>query len=196
MGSKKETELLEKYMYGKTLNIGCGKRRIEKALNLDIDPNAFGDVYADAAALPFYSEIFDCVVSAHCLEHIEQVPLIVLREWFRVLRIGGRMAIIIPNGKDGYVSLGSSPGQLVPGRHVHVFTEESIKILIEYCGANVMHTEVVKRVEWSTTTLFVLAQKMVKSRRNVNPDSLKAKWIWAKQVGKTAKMPLLKRLIR
>jgi len=42
------------------------------------------------------NESFNFVHSSHCLEHMED-PLIALANWFRVLRPGGHMVIIVPD---------------------------------------------------------------------------------------------------
>jgi predicted SAM-dependent methyltransferase len=181
MATKKEIDLLKAYCQGRGLNIGCGKRRIESAINVDIDLKSFADIYADASLLPFFSERFDYLVSSHCLEHVREAPLIVLREWLRVLKIGGVMAFIVPDSNDGVVSMGSTPGKFIPFRHVHAFDIKTLKALIEYAGAKLEKIEVVKRKEWRTNTIFVVATKIKKSNKELDPNCLMSKYSWAKQ---------------
>ena len=50
---------------------------------------------ADALRLNFESRSFDRVIAAHLLEHLVW-PQKVLREWFRVLRPGGVLSLVLP----------------------------------------------------------------------------------------------------
>ena len=126
---------------------------------------------------------FDFVVSSHCLEHIDQAPLLVLREWMRVLKVRGVMALLVPNGQDGIAAIGESPGTCVDGRHVHIFTPDTLRPLLEYAGATVEVMQVVEREEWKTTTLLAVARKQKHTQREIQPASIRAYLIWLKAVG-------------
>lgn len=54
------------------------------------------DYYGHAAALPFHSNSLDYVVSSHVLEHVAN-PLAALAEWYRVLRPGGIIYLVVPD---------------------------------------------------------------------------------------------------
>jgi len=49
----------------------------------------------DATKLTYPDASFDRVVAAHVLEHLPK-PHEVLREWFRVLKVGGVLSIVLP----------------------------------------------------------------------------------------------------
>jgi|SRR6266850_781086 len=51
----------------------------------------------DASALPLGDETCDFVISSHVLEHFAN-PLRALREWHRVLRLGGLLFTLLPHG--------------------------------------------------------------------------------------------------
>ena len=50
----------------------------------------------DGTALPFDTESQDYVFSSHTLEHIDNHHE-VIREWFRVIKVGGHLVIIVPH---------------------------------------------------------------------------------------------------
>ncbi len=55
---------------------------------------------ADAENLPFPSNTFDVIISAHTLEHIEN-DINVIKECSRVLKSGGELIIFVPGRKSG-----------------------------------------------------------------------------------------------
>lgn len=50
----------------------------------------------DGLILPFSTCSQDAVHSSHCLEHVTD-PVLALKEWFRVVKIGGHMIITVPH---------------------------------------------------------------------------------------------------
>lgn len=100
------------------LDAGCGrymtfcKAFSDRAAAVGIDLEPFLDtdnrrapfgVRGDLHRLPFPAEWFDTIISRSVVEHLEN-PERVFREFFRVLRPGGKVVIITPNKYD-YVSL-------------------------------------------------------------------------------------------
>ena len=84
-----------KYLTGNVLDIGY---KGNDANTLPIVPNAWGidaDDY-DGVHLPFSDESQNAVYSSHCLEHIED-DVMAIKEWFRVLKIGGHLIIAVPH---------------------------------------------------------------------------------------------------
>jgi predicted SAM-dependent methyltransferase len=87
------------------LVIGCGpKESIPNWLveafsvtRLDINPDVNPDIVADACKLPIEDESYDAIYSSHILEHIDHRLFEPLREWLRVLKIGGEILVAVPN---------------------------------------------------------------------------------------------------
>jgi SAM-dependent methyltransferase len=50
----------------------------------------------DGETFPFASQSFDAIYSSHCYEHIGPWKA-VLRDWYRLLRIGGFLVIVVPH---------------------------------------------------------------------------------------------------
>jgi len=91
---------------GRVLEIGAGKRP-----RVPIDHSFFADlsweagyalaqlgaktVVADGQCLPFRSSYFDLIVAAEILEHINDDQG-ALKEWNRVLKLGGRLVLTVP----------------------------------------------------------------------------------------------------
>jgi len=88
----------EKYLSGSSvLDIGfrggdpLAKPITLNAIGVELDYPGY-----DGRTLPFPSESQDAVFSSHCLEHIDDYKY-ALSEWYRVLKIGGYIIIIVPH---------------------------------------------------------------------------------------------------
>ena len=197
MATKKELDLLRGYCKGWGLNIGCGSRPIEGAINVDIDPKAAADVFAPAQMLPFYSNRFDYAVSSHCLEHVQEAPLLILREWHRVLKVGGVLAFIVPDGACGTHALGETPGIFIEGKHVHLFNSYVLESLMKYTRFVDISVSSLRRPEWKSGTLLTVGTKTQKSVEEVPADSLHAYLLWLGAVRKTVTLQgLMKWMIK
>ena len=115
MQQRSETSLcrkrLSKYCTGVGLDIGYGGDPIvESAITVDlipskmkphIYPQAAQNIYGDARFLHWFSSNFlDYVYSSHMLEdlpHYHQV--LALKEWERVLKVGGLIILYLPDEK-------------------------------------------------------------------------------------------------
>src|SRR5689334_22504907 len=74
---------------------------LESTLETDNQSAPFG-VRGDLGTLPFISEYFDVLICRSVVEHLDE-PVKVFREFWRVLKPGGKAIIITPNKYD-YVS--------------------------------------------------------------------------------------------
>lgn len=85
---------------GTRLNLGCGGKILPGFINVDLAGNWSGkppDVVSDLRSLPFPDGHADEAQAIHVIEHFNrwEVPD-VLREWFRVLKPGGVLALEAP----------------------------------------------------------------------------------------------------
>ncbi len=83
------------------LHIGCGKRFIPGFVHVDVLPLAHVDHVTDAKNLTFAStESVDLIYAAHVLEHFGRYEfIVVLTEWYRVLKPGGVLRLSVPDFK-------------------------------------------------------------------------------------------------
>jgi len=88
-----------------SLNIGCGAQILKdisgfKCINVDIRPLKGVDIICDVRHLPFPDEYFERILASDIIEHF---PLSetenLLKEWSRVLKIGGHMKFRTPSLK-------------------------------------------------------------------------------------------------
>lgn len=81
------------------LNLGCWSKRLYGFVNIDIDPE-FGEVVADARALPYEDNSVDEIYAGHLYEHFA-LDEPVMAEWHRVLKPGGTITITVPDIEKG-----------------------------------------------------------------------------------------------
>lgn len=143
---KPEEELalkeIEPYLDGFVLDLGCGGKKIHgKAIGVDIrqqGENGVGcnaniqsaaNIVADILHLPFKEEEVDCILAKHLFEHILD-PLKSLHEWKRVLKDDGKLVIVCPDYRF-------CEAISVDPSHVHAYTPDTIKSLLEVVGFRV-----------------------------------------------------------
>lgn len=81
----------------------------------------------DGVHLPFPDESQDAVHSSHCLEHIPDTAT-AIREWFRVLRVGGYLVTIVPH-QYLYERRTALPAR--NPEHCHLFTPATLVATFE-----------------------------------------------------------------
>lgn len=80
------------------LHLGCGNTYLDSYTNIDI-MSSIADAQMDVRYLTLYrSKCIDEIYACHLLEHFKKKDLIdILLEWKRVLKIGGKLRIAVPN---------------------------------------------------------------------------------------------------
>jgi SAM-dependent methyltransferase len=120
-----DSGFFEKYLSGKhILDIGYrGEDQtavpiVEQAIDIDLDYPGY-----DGVRLPFRDESQDTVFSSHSYEHIADYR-VALREWYRVLRIGGFIVVFVPH-KYLYERKSTPPSLFNPD-HKRFYTAASL----------------------------------------------------------------------
>lgn len=82
------------------LNLGCGFRHMNNAINVDISEITKPDIIVDLeeGKLPFENETFKAIYAYHILEHIKNlIPL--MNEIYRVMKPEGKLFIKVPQNE-------------------------------------------------------------------------------------------------
>jgi ubiquinone/menaquinone biosynthesis C-methylase UbiE len=130
------------------------KKRGWEVYGLDFDPRAaeaarsegLSVQYGKVECQGYPSEFFDAVTLNHVIEHIPD-PCKTLKECLRVLKPGGRLIIVTPNGTSlGHLFFGRHWRGIEAPRHLHIFSFESIKraLQLEMAKVVILKPQVVK----------------------------------------------------
>jgi predicted SAM-dependent methyltransferase len=104
----------------RNINIGSSTDRRPGFLNIDIDASAKPDIVRDIEkGLPFDDNSVNEIYCSHTLEHIHDL-LFVLREFYRVLKPGARLTIVVPLMDASDMT------------HVRFFNKDTFRTVIEH----------------------------------------------------------------
>ena len=135
---------------GRLLDVGCGAGDTLVRLRelgwhtqgVDLDPRAvevartrgLRVALGSLAAQNYPPDHFSAIILSHTIEHIHE-PRALIRECFRILAPGGRLAIETPNAAAWcHVLFGSRWRGLEPPRHLQIFTLGSLGRVIRDAG--------------------------------------------------------------
>lgn len=151
----KRVRILDKFFKkpGKVLEVGCSTGIMLDILKKEdwetwgVEPSKSGAVakkrghkvvknYFEKTKLP--KNYFDLVVMNHVLEHMDD-PVRVLEKTKTVLKKGGIVYVDVPNiGSLASKIYGKNWKYLLPDEHIHHFTPETLKKLLEEAGFKVV----------------------------------------------------------
>lgn len=151
------------YLHGLTLDLGCGQSKVWPfVVGVDIG-NVFGanhpavDVRCDISKLTMFADgCADSIFSSHAIEDFprEDVPAL-LREWRRVLKVGGHLVLYVPSA-----NLYPRCGQ--PGANLHhkwdIYPGDIEAILKDIGGWELLESE--ERGEGIEYSLYIVAKKL------------------------------------
>jgi hypothetical protein len=92
---------------------------VEGAIGIDLDYPGY-----DGLTLPFADDSQDAVYSSHCLEHIAN-NLQVIRDWYRVTKIGGHIITVVPHAML-YERKRRPPSRRAGWNHQRCYTPQSL----------------------------------------------------------------------
>lgn len=126
--TSKYRSLVWPYLTGAGIDVGCGEELVlPTAIGVDLDADRYltytgseigcaAHIRCSADALPFATGTLDYVYSSHLLEDFEDWKP-VLSEWWRVLKPGGHLVVLIPDRERFRAAV--AVGQLDNPNHKH-----------------------------------------------------------------------------
>jgi predicted SAM-dependent methyltransferase len=148
------------------LHLGCGNKRINGFINIDILPAAAVDVISDIMDLPYESETIELIYACNVLEHFGRNNnldffrktswLDAVEYWYSLLKPGGELFISVPDfeavcieylqNKEIYDIIGITLGGQKNNEDLHgmIFDFNSMSTELENIGFSC-----VERYEWA-----------------------------------------------
>jgi hypothetical protein len=153
------------------LNLGCGRKPLEGAVNVDIYAEAKPDVVCDLNRLPwpFRDDQFREVIAYDVIEHLTDV-VTVMEEIHRVCRAGALVQITVPHF--------TSANSFTDPTHRHHFGRASFRY---FTGEHELGFYTSVRFKARTSHIaFVpsLVNKIVWRLANRYPDYYERRWAW------------------
>lgn len=126
---------------GLALGVDISEPMLARAVKAEAGPNV-GFLRADAQQLPFRDEVFDAATSLAVLQLIPN-PATALAEIARVLKPGGRVAIMVPTAGRGGEFL-----KWLPNGGVNFFAEDELGDTFEELGFVGVRTKTLGNIQW------------------------------------------------
>jgi SAM-dependent methyltransferase len=156
---------------GRVLNLGCGRKRVSGAVNLDLTHETSPDVIhdLDRRPWPFPDDRFDKVLAHDVIEHLAET-VATLEEIHRVCRHGALVRITVPHY--------SSPNAFTDPTHRHHFGRFSFGCMTEEHDLS-FYTRA-RFVERSCRIIFhpTALNKFVWRLANRYPAEYERRWAW------------------
>src|SRR6185503_15625723 len=139
-------DLMRALGWKRVVGIDISQRAIEQARN-DLKLEAYCGELKDVC---LDEESFDAVSLSHTLEHVSD-PVGFLRETYRVMKPGARLAIVVPNVESLSARVfGRDWFHLDAPRHMVNFTRHSLRVTLERAGFRVESLKTNPRMSYQT----------------------------------------------
>jgi arsenite methyltransferase len=126
---------------GLALGVDISEPMLARAVRAEAGPQ-IGFLRADAQRLPLRDETVDAVLSVAVLQLIPD-PVAALKEMGRVLRPGGRLAVMVPTAGRA-----ARFWRMLPNAGAHVFDEDELGDVLEDHGFVSVRTKNVGTIQW------------------------------------------------
>ena len=126
---------------GLALGVDISEPMLERAVRNEAGPEV-GFLRADAQRLPFRDNVFDAIVSMAVLQLVPN-PAAALGEMARVLRPGGRLAVMVPTAGRA-----ARLWQMLPNIGAHAFGEDEIGDILEDKGFSSVRVKNAGTLQW------------------------------------------------
>jgi SAM-dependent methyltransferase len=126
---------------GLALGLDISEAMLARAVRVEAGPQ-IGFLRADAQRLPLRDETVDAVVSIAVLQLVPD-PAVALAEMARVLRAGGRLAVMVPTA--GWAA---RIWRMLPNIGAHLFGEDEIGDILEDHGFTSVRTNNFGTLQW------------------------------------------------
>lgn len=154
-----------------TLNLGCGRKPLPGAVNVDVSQHVGADVVHDLARTPWPlpSNAFTEVHAYDVLEHLEDVPR-AMEEIHRVCRAGARVQITVPHF--------SSANAFTDPTHRHHFSAFSFDYFVAEHDLAFYSRARFRRTRAQIVFYPSLVNKIVHRLANRHPKAYEQRWAW------------------
>ena len=153
------------------LNLGCGRKRLAGAVNVDISADVGADVVHDLARTPWPlpADAFTEVRAYDVLEHLADVPG-AMEEIHRVCRPGAKVQITVPHF--------SSANAFTDPTHRHQFSAFSFDYFVAGHELAFYSRARFHRTRAQIVFYPSLVNKVVHRFANRNPLAYEQRWAW------------------
>jgi SAM-dependent methyltransferase len=153
------------------LNLGCGRKPMAGAVNLDISADVGADVVHDlsSAPWPLPSDAFREVYAFDVIEHLDDVVQ-AMEEIHRVCRPGARVHITLPHFSSG--------NAYTDPTHRHQFSYFSFDYFGADHGLAFYSRARFRRTHAQIVFYPTLANKIVHRLANRRPQAYEQRWAW------------------
>ena len=175
---------------GRLLDVGCGSGWLLKRMQdlgwrvegVDFDPVAVENARSarlrvrlgTLEAQQYHDNHFDAITMSHLIEHVYD-PLRVLCECYRILKPGGRLVVVTPNGESwGHRIFKQCWRGLEPPRHLYIFNVRSLRYLAERVGFSKFKISTTVR---DANGIFIASRSIQRTGKHVMGSPQPQPWV-------------------